>query len=190
MKRNKKKEQKYYTLVMTEKQANIIKDALDVFSRLQMGQGWVIDDIFHQGYEKSRMIDHMFKSVYFPSLEENAYHGIHSKEISNDARVAYDMIQVIRHRIFWDNHPDEDKHSWCVSSHKPMKSSMDNKEDMIKIERVDNKNNKRYIPQPIYKEISDIQPYRKDPIHNLMSVQTLSEPSEVLFAYKKKRNKK
>jgi hypothetical protein len=39
-------------------------------------------------------------------LPRNAYHGIFSDKIPDEARVAWDLHQVIRHRLSWDDQPE------------------------------------------------------------------------------------
>lgn len=39
-------------------------------------------------------------------LDKGAYHGIHSRTITDNARIAYDIEQVIRHRLAWDRQPE------------------------------------------------------------------------------------
>lgn len=118
---------RHYTLTLNEHQAYVIKEALDLFSRIHMGQLDTVADVF-VAYAQERGFDTLSflrdeldnLSPIWTGLHKHAYHGIHSPKISDKARVAWDLQQVIRHRLAWDREP---KGGIYVDFDTPMRSS-------------------------------------------------------------------
>ena len=106
-----------YTLTgLTEKHLRVIMKALDFTGRMACGQFRelyeVVDPRFklrHEVRERcERMLDEL-KSVMIPELTTpHSSWGIRAQEISDDHRVGYDVIQVVRHRLAWDRNPKGD----------------------------------------------------------------------------------
>lgn len=103
---------KTYTLAITEEQARVLVNACDFFSRIGIGQlDRVLDefrfskDVSPEKLDEARkFIDHAkFLLTGFPP---NASHGIRSPQVKDIYRVAYDLQQVIRHRLAWDAKPE------------------------------------------------------------------------------------
>jgi len=125
---------KKYKLTVTEKQANVIRKALEIYSRIGLGQ--FVEILYHPQWwlnvndtEKvHKDIDNLIKSVC-GFENSNMSYGIYSEEVDDTCRVAYDIEQVIRHRISWDNNPEG---GFTVNFGKPMKTSK--KEELPKIE--------------------------------------------------------
>ena len=110
---------------VSQKDAYILIDALDIYMRLRIGQwGMVLDHA-----PDMEAVTHEDKSVTFQKVQDytkfhcyrdimnrwgaeyinyvpNGSFGIHSDAVEDVARVAYDMKQVIRHRIAWDQNPE------------------------------------------------------------------------------------
>ena len=86
---------------LSEGQAELVKKSLDLYSRILTGQLGEIEYLFRfydNKYDKdkvSKILDDL-KLELFPELNSNSYHSIHSDKINDSARVAYDMLQVIR----------------------------------------------------------------------------------------------
>ena len=98
-----------YNIFLDEKQIKIIKDALDFYSRLGCGQVWEIDLFFRQlgrvdnnGKALDKLED--VKDCYFPDLFRMANYPINSEKVPEKIKIAYEMFQVIRNRVF-----EEDK---------------------------------------------------------------------------------
>lgn len=131
-----------YTLTMTDTQARVIAQATEVFARLGIGQfrdalehlpkrEYVPEGWFHDMDIIGKMMSkHMIDGVdgYSSNL------GIHSKDVSEESRVAWDMHQVVRHRLSWDraveegviksiNSPRKWPEMMQVSYDEPMKAS-------------------------------------------------------------------
>ena len=121
------------TLELTESQANIIRTALDAYSRLLGGQldvavgevlsYWMLcQDTSGEPKEArrgrlreaelgscidsdkiGRLAAEAKQELY--GLERGSYYSISAPEIPDRARQAYDLLQVIRHALAWHCHP-------------------------------------------------------------------------------------
>ena len=121
-----------YTIELTEKQAEIIKVALEEYFRLRMNQTWdFINDICFEGFNYENHTKEDFnnrienRDMFENELKKllNIVHplqlrGGKIRERTMETRRAQDIWQVIRHKLWIDCHGDED--SWCVDSRKPM----------------------------------------------------------------------
>jgi len=111
-----------WTLEINEKQAQVIQDALDSFSRAKLGQiNYALEHVANDlklDRQTQELVHEYAKSQFFPELEKNEFYGIHSQEISDDARIAYDIIQVIRYALAQKNGVTSG-----VSLYSPCKSS-------------------------------------------------------------------
>jgi hypothetical protein len=123
-----------YEIKVSEKQVRIINAALDLYSRLLMGQ-WeecVLSELHlsdnYQCEQELRRIATEYKARPSP----NGFYGISNERVHDNARTAWDMQQVFRHRISWDNEP---KGGWTVNFDKPMQTNPE--VELAKIEKVD-----------------------------------------------------
>ena len=137
-----------YTLELTEKQAEIIKIALEEYFRLRMNQTWdFADDICFEGFDYKNHTKEDFnerierRDMFQDELERilNEVHPLHFsgnkfRKQTIEMQRAQDIWQVIRHRLWKDRHGDKD--DWCVDSRNPMCISG---EPLPKMEKVDEK---------------------------------------------------
>ena len=109
-----------YTLTLDEKQAELLVCALDLFTRIGIGQFeeivslWVRDHISNlspEQIEKARKALGSTKRA-LTGFTLNASYGIHSPEVPDRFRVARDLLEVIRHRLAWDKHPEGGLQVW------------------------------------------------------------------------------
>lgn len=121
-----------YTLEITEKQAEIIKIALEEYFRLRMNQTLdFADDICFEGFDyknhtKEEFNKYIEKRDMFRDELEKLLNKVHPlqfrgnkfREQTIEMRRAQDIWQVIRHRLWKDRHGNKD--DWCVDSRKPM----------------------------------------------------------------------
>ena len=120
-----------YTLELSEKQAEIIKIALEKYFRLRMNQTWDFADSLcfedleknHTGEEFNKRIENrdMFRDELEKLLKKVhplQFRGNKFREQTIEMRRAQDIWQVIRHKLWIDRHGDDD--SWCVDSRDPM----------------------------------------------------------------------
>jgi len=103
-----------YEISVSEKQARVMMDALNLFSRIGIGQ--LREVLRHPQYENKlihdnetyrysqRLLDQVKERL--TGFETHASYGISSPEVHDDSNIAYDLLQVIRHRLSWDRNPD------------------------------------------------------------------------------------
>ena len=98
-----------YTLTINKEQACVIREALEIYSRLKHGQISELRNLFMDrwcapdspfNWSTEPLLDSL-KAVIFPDLEKNAYYGVGNK-IYPESSVAWDIMQVLRHRLAWD----------------------------------------------------------------------------------------
>ena len=121
-----------YNLKISKKQASIIIESLNLYSRLLCGQTEEISNLFMFSFfdkdislPKVKEICNELKKTVFPELQKNESYGIYQDSIGENPKIAYDMIQVIRHKLAWDRKPDGGN---TVDFGKPLKTS--EKEDL------------------------------------------------------------
>jgi hypothetical protein len=129
-----------YTIHLTERQARVIVDALDLFSRIGMGQLKEVAYVLRQNPLPSYDPDLEIRTNLLFKIRDKldilarywmkgpGYYGITSKSISDKFRIAWDIQQVVRHRLAWDRNPKGDI---TIDFDNPMKTS---EEDLPKIE--------------------------------------------------------
>ena len=111
----------------------MINTALELYSRIGMGQLEEIlqhcvfpnekkpDDeqmSFYEKREDARRELERIKCALWALPHPHAYWSISSMEIHDSNRVAWDIQQVIRHRLAWDNEPNG---GWTVQFDRPMR---------------------------------------------------------------------
>jgi len=91
-------------LKLTEQQARVIIQALEFWSRMFLGQ---VEEIkWHpavQDRKKSMALDSLVRQLklsIFPELSPHGYFGIHSDKVPDQARQAFDILQVLRHQLW------------------------------------------------------------------------------------------
>jgi len=114
-----------YNLKITKEQAEILVKALDLYSRIGIGQ---FEEILkHPTWQRRIFSDKMS----YTSLDEARYfldnvrqiitgqrHGGIGITVSEEHnRIAYDILQVIQHKLAWDDKPEGDT---TVKFHEPM----------------------------------------------------------------------
>lgn len=102
---------KTYTLTVTETQAEIIAAALDFYARIGCGQFQVIGELFpvprkESGLSINTYIHEVWHNTYY---QKQLFFG--GKEVGitsaeNRFKTAFDIFQVIRHRVSWDRKPE------------------------------------------------------------------------------------
>jgi len=101
-----------YQLTLNDRQIETLLRALDVYSRVGCGQFERILEMF-RGDPRRRedstieweTLFRVFKQQLL-SLEENASYSICSTEVPVDYRLAWDMLQVVRHHVAWEKQPE------------------------------------------------------------------------------------
>ena len=139
------------TITLTEEQLRLVQEALDMYSRIGIGQLWVIKDhpTFEEILRKKSTFDGKVEYSLYHDMRERAdkyfalgrdtllinstlgqhgSFGIYNKEVDETCRVAYDLVQIIRHE-FWKANPDRSEHVVMSSVHLSTKDS-----NQIKVE--------------------------------------------------------
>ncbi len=108
-----------YQITLNREQAQIISKALDFYSRIIGGQFNEIKNLFWAAKpEDFKEVGKILTRLKFllTGMEENGNLGIGN--ISEDGRNAYDLHQVIRHRLAVDM--PELHHEFSVDFHSPL----------------------------------------------------------------------
>jgi hypothetical protein len=122
---------KKYTIELSQEHIQPLLQALDTFTRLKMGQFNTVFEVFPElSWDDKELIHRLIRQVIFKDMHLNASLGVFSPELSQDAKISFDIYQVIRHARAWDNmgkDPDRDNRNlrqmWSVDYDPPMKCS-------------------------------------------------------------------
>lgn len=122
------------TIECNEKQAYIIKDALDFYSRILMGQFSEFENLFIGSYNYKYMneINKLLMKIrdyIYPELKGYASWGIFNKKCPENSKIAYDIIQVLRHEMIKVRDPEK-KYGYGVDCNEPLQTS---KEELINV---------------------------------------------------------
>lgn len=101
-----------YRLTLTEAQARLAMEALDLVARLDIGQIWTLRDFFSSRvlgekgptFEELEASFQALKALVFPGMSYQA--GPSTGAAPPRAQIAWDLYEVIRHRIAWDRNPE------------------------------------------------------------------------------------
>ncbi len=132
------------SLTMTKEQAEHLSRALEIISRIGMGQFKDMIDFLDpwKTYDKKVELEDYLKSEIFPELQRNSYWGIYSPEVKEECKIACDVYQHLRRELAWLDTgknwrtDDRDWHTQMgVSFNEPMKiSNLDGKFEVERIE--------------------------------------------------------
>jgi hypothetical protein len=123
-----------YNLTLNDHQAQVLIQALDLFSRIGIGQFEEVLQVYDPNAklalkERERIRAGLNIAKTEAGHPSNGSYGIHHPKVDDDFRVAYDLQQVIRHRLAWDRKPEGDI---TVPFDKPMQIGQ---EPLAKIEQ-------------------------------------------------------
>jgi hypothetical protein len=99
-----------YTLTLNEDQARILIRALDLYSRIGIGQFEEVAQVYDRGLKLDLPTrDRIRVGLNIAKAEAghpvNGSYGIHNAKVDDEFRVAYDLQKVVRHRLAWDRQP-------------------------------------------------------------------------------------
>jgi hypothetical protein len=136
-----------YNLTLNADQARVIQMALELYSRVGAGQlGFLME---HPEIQKRTRAARLsvtelqvaidgIKGAIYADMAPGQYYGIHSRELLDDTRSAWDLQQVIRHRMAWDQAGNPEKRDFNtmfqVFFDDPMAAS---KQPLARIAKVD-----------------------------------------------------
>ena len=99
-----------YLLEIDEDHARLLIEALDFYSRVHMGQLEVITEQHIHSFDDPEDCHRFRQTVLLLKddlgIHHNAHWGIRSPKVIEGAKIAFDIQQIIRHRLAWDRHPE------------------------------------------------------------------------------------
>lgn len=134
---------KKYTLTITEKQAVLIKDALEEYFRIRMNQwGDLADSLSMKNIDLSTDNPNHEKIFERYITERDSVRKVlecagrilwenQKNPKSEEQLIAEDIWQVIRHQLWKDS---ENKNAWCVDAREPLRMSDEPLPEMKKVE--------------------------------------------------------
>lgn len=132
-----------YILTLTEKQAILIKNALEEYFRIRMNQrSDLADSLVMKGIDLSPNNPNHEKIFERYITEREAVRKVlecagriiwanQRNPKSEEQLIAEDIWQVIRHQLWKDS---ENKNDWCVDSREPLRMSDEPLPEMKKVE--------------------------------------------------------
>lgn len=105
-----------YGLLVTQRQAQLIENAMDLYARLLLGQTEVIEALARDGYvrhqlrarhtefDEIKLACEALKHALTGHAAAESF-GIFHPRVHDSARVAWDLAKVVRHGLAWDRHP-------------------------------------------------------------------------------------
>lgn len=103
-----------YQLTLTMKQLKVVEEALDLYTRVGMGQTEIVKEtlfnlfysdfkkITHEQWDKIKQLCDEIKNVLFDFASGQSY-GIANKEVNDKAKIAYDLDKTIQKQIAADD---------------------------------------------------------------------------------------
>jgi hypothetical protein len=134
-----------YTLTLETEQLQVLVKSLDLYARIQMGQVSQLTNPYliplpDADYTdvEDKLLE--LKKAMFPELPEKSYYSIKSKKVADPVRQAVDMLEVINHRLAWDNFTPTDEHDKPVGEVYKNPFHWSSEIDLPHIEKVGAKN--------------------------------------------------
>lgn len=117
-----------YKLEISEKQAYLLQEATELYARIMMAQfdhiAYTLQinlnlptDAYHQLSDEMKKLEHLVSDHT-------------QRKRTETANIAWDLYQVIRHRVSWDRNPEG---GITVNFHEPFRCAQ---EELAKIEKV------------------------------------------------------
>lgn len=121
---------KTFQLTLSEAQLGVMCAACELLGRVHMGQLTLVSDEsywipksdhnskpeVHEALQTHlRAAENAWKELYGMPNPSNGHPGIHSEKISDRARVAFDLYQVMRHTL-WVAQPEAERPKHCVAT--------------------------------------------------------------------------
>ena len=120
-----------FVLEVNEKRAELIRNALELYIRIRIGQWHETAEVcmrtdselsgedYYERKEQMRPLLGEARAIWFPELGKDLS-GNYGVSKFADTRIAYDVFQVLRHRMSWVLHPEG---SWTVDFDRPAQFS-------------------------------------------------------------------
>lgn len=100
---------------LSDNQADVLISALDLYSRIHLGQFEEVANIarmydiskFDKDYDAHNDFDDAIREVKgILGFDRNGSYGIFNEQVNDIARVAWDMQQVVRRHLAWKRNPE------------------------------------------------------------------------------------
>lgn len=99
------------TITLTERQADILVRALDLYSRIGIGQICEVRQVWNRFYRSfqpdmdmvQRLLDHAKYAM--TGFEGGASHGIGTREVNDEFKIAHEVRQQLWHDLSWHREP-------------------------------------------------------------------------------------
>lgn len=100
-----------YVLELSKNQARIVVDALDLYMRIGIGQFKEVARVYDYGFDRADVDMEALRGALEEASRTQGFgtggsYGIHSERVNDVFRQAYDIKQVVRHRLAWDREPN------------------------------------------------------------------------------------
>lgn len=130
-----------WKLTLNENQMKVLEKALDVYSRFLMGQiNIILEEYPELSFDERIKIHDYVRQYIHVYLPPNAFHGIYSDKLDVKAKISYDIYQVIRQVLSYNENnmePNKDEKDWNAmwknKYDEPLKSS---NEPLPKVEKI------------------------------------------------------
>ena len=96
------------TLKLSQAQASVIEQAMELYCRLHLGQFWIIQEVVfpkQYGWEKRDAVQDACRKIFMPELpDKNSNYGIGSSAVDESARTAWSIQRTLRYCRSWASH--------------------------------------------------------------------------------------
>lgn len=107
-----------WQIEVDDKQLEIINNALDMYTRMLLGQVHIaLEAIPDLTYKDREVIHHFARQYILSEMYPNQSPGIASKEANKNAQIAWDIYQVLRQSYYWEKagkDPKKDTRDWST----------------------------------------------------------------------------
>jgi hypothetical protein len=93
------------SVVLSTSELSGLRTACELYARLAISQGWAVAGYLgcpEDAAQAAHSFDQRFREILFPELRGDAYYGINSQLVHDNARVAWDILQVVRQHLAFD----------------------------------------------------------------------------------------
>ena len=131
-----------HRIEITNNQAKIMRDALEMYARTLKGQSFGITDNLDMQLEGRKELEETFGKVFKPS-----------KVLDENSSISWDLYQSIRYSVAWHESP-EGGLQVCFDS--PMKTSKEPLPQVVRVPETDLEGLLDYTTQPLLGKVCDI----------------------------------
>lgn len=187
---------------ISEKQYNVLLEALDFYTKMGTGQWGKLESIMNllnQGHNEIGFMADIIqlRNKYIPDLKEYVSYGISSAKVPQEVKIGYDLYKILNYKAKFLN----DNENALVSNLPPHISNLDYPKITLEELVLDNKSNdlpeNKNVSQPIMQSANVIEntnpyPYETKPLfiqREIKSKQSLTNITEMIKVALTKRTK-